>query len=200
MMKLPTIRSISIFRRVTGAVQSFSAVPISNLGGAIIRSADGKNSIHLPPAEGPVGLQLYKKSLYCPSSQILRTSAHVGTGENNAKSVGTVGIGECLVSPEEARTHARNSGLRLLATIHNHLDGDLSRVEQVLQLTGVVNAEPNFTGHANIIDGCSQILADALGEDRGVGTRACFGTGSLGATVACYVEVRVRPPPVEEED
>jgi hypothetical protein len=136
---------------------------------------------------------LYKKAIYCPISKILRTSAHVGSTDDNQKANGIVG-GD--VTPEEARNHARNSGLRLLATIHDFLDGDLGRVEQVLHLRGMVKASTastnsNFAGHAGVIDGCSEVLAEAFGPEMGVGTRECFGVGSLGATVACSLEVRV---------
>jgi len=97
------------------------------------------------------------------------------------------------VSPEEARVHARNAGLRLLATLHHFLDGDLSRVEQVLHLRGMVKADLEFRGMAGVVDGCSEVLVEALGREVGVGTRECFGVGSLGATVFCSLVLRVRP-------
>jgi len=171
----------------------FSSTSVSDRGGAIIKGANGA-LIHLPPVEGPVGLQLYKKAIYCPSSQTLRTSAHVGTDDDNVVKRGTIGVGDDFISPEDANKYAHNAGLRLLATIHHQLDGDLSRVEQVLKLEGMVNAEPNFIGHLGVIDGCSQVLVDAFGKDRGVGVRACFGVGSLGGAVSCNVELQVRPP------
>jgi len=160
--------------------------------------------IHLPLPDDPVGLQLYKKAIFCPLSHTLRTSAHVGTDDRNQKANGIVGLtttmttqgGEVVtvtVTPEEARSHARNSGLRLLATIHDYLDGDLSRVEQVLHLTGMVKASTEFAMHGKVIDGCSEVLVEAFGPDVGIGTRACFGVKSLGATVACTLELRIRP-------
>lgn len=168
--------------------RTFSA-NLLDRGGAIIPGTS--SPIHLPPADDPVGLQLYKKAIYCPVSGVLRTSAHVGTDDHNQKADGVVGDS---VTPEEARIHARNSGLRLLATLHDALDGDLGRVEQVLHLKGMVKSTSDFAGHAKVIDGCSEVLAEALGQDAGIGTRECFGVGSLGATVACTIEVRVSPP------
>mmetsp|Transcript_4058 Transcript_4058/g.9685 ORF Transcript_4058/g.9685 Transcript_4058/m.9685 type:complete len:216 (+) Transcript_4058:126-773(+) len=168
--------------------REFSA-GVSDRGGAIIQGSSG--SIHLPPADDPVGLQLYKKAVYCPQSGILRTSAHVGTDHENKKADRIVGDS---VDPKEAKVHAFYSGLRLLATLHQALDGDLGRVEQVLHLRGMVKSTPDFSGHASVVDGCSEILQQALGPDVGVGTRECFGVGSLGATVACTLEVRVAPP------
>ena len=163
----------------------------SDRGGAVVLSPSG-TALHLPPAEGPVGLGLYKKSARGPAADVLRTSAHVGVDDNGRKVAGTVGAD---VTAATARGHARNAGLRLLATLHDALDGDLGRAE-VLHLRGIVRAAPNFEDHAGVVDGCSEVLVEALGPDRGVGTRECFGAGSLGggATVACTLEVRVRPP------
>ena len=173
-------------------LSSSSAAGISDRGGAIVPAfPPGGESIHLPPADDPVGLGLYKKAIYCPVSRTLRTSAHVGSDDENGKVDGVVGD---TVDPGDARNHARNSGLRLLATVHDFLGGDLGRVEQVLHLRGLVKATPGFSGHAGVIDGCSEVLAEAFGPDAGVGTRECFGIGSLGSTVACVLELRVRPP------
>ena len=173
---------------------------VSNRGGAIIpNKLDPTKEIHLPPPDDPVGAQLYQKALYCPATRTLRTSAHVGTDDENGPARGRVGIdigadADATTTAEEAKGHARNAGLRLLATIHHYLDGDLNRVEQVLHLEGLVNATPDFTSHAKVIDGCSQVLAEAFGKPEGIGTRACFGVGSLGATVACHVQLRISDP------
>ena len=201
-----------------------------------------KMMIHLQPPDAPVGLQLYKKALYCPRSHILRTSLHVGSDDFNQKVEGIVVVGGSSVdhditpdastgsdstpwkevSIDEARNHARNSGLRLLATIHDYVQGDLSRVEQILTITGIVNSTNNNSNdpttdnknnnnnsssmsnsrnpittttsqyHGSIIDGCSQVFVEAFGKEIGIGTRVCYG-GNIGSTVACYVELRLRP-------
>jgi enamine deaminase RidA (YjgF/YER057c/UK114 family) len=171
---------------------------MSERGGAIITGPAG-DQIHLPPAEGAVGpvtlesfgqVDSYKKAIYCPVSSTLRTSTHVGTDDTGAIVKGKVGGN---VSKEDAKALARNSGLRLLSTIHHALDGDLSRVEQVLKLTGLVNGADDFTAHGAVINGCSEVFIEAFGPDRGVGARVCSGTGSLIGAVSCDVELRVRP-------
>ncbi|VEU35446.1 unnamed protein product [Pseudo-nitzschia multistriata] len=164
---------------------------VSDRGGAIV-PAFGGGEVHLPPADDPVGLQLYKKALYCPETRTLRTSMHVGTTDAGAKANGVVGD---TVDAQMAREHARNSGLRLLSTVHAALGGDLGRVEQVLHLRGIVKSAPGFEGHAAVVDGCSEVLAEVFGPETGVGTRECLGAGSLGATVACTLELRVAPEP-----
>ena len=119
----------------------------------------------------------------------------MGTDDSNEIVRGKVGAcgSTGVIPPEEAKDYARNSGLRLLATIHSHLGGDLSRVEQVLKLTGLVNGTEGFCEHGAVIDGCSQVLIEAFGAERGVGARVCSGAGSLVGAVSCDLELRVRP-------
>jgi len=177
----------------------FLTATISDRGGAIITGPAG-NKIHLPPAEGPVGpvtvaphglVDSYKKAIYCPVSRTLRTSAHVGTDDDGAVLKGKVGSGG--ISESDARVAARNSGLRLLSTIHRALDGDLGRVEQVVTLQGLVNGADGFSAHGAVINGCSEVFIEAFGPDKGVGVRMCSGTATLSGVVCCDVELRVRP-------
>mmetsp|Transcript_4976 Transcript_4976/g.11058 ORF Transcript_4976/g.11058 Transcript_4976/m.11058 type:complete len:254 (+) Transcript_4976:78-839(+) len=178
--------------RKSSSSSSSGPAGVSDRGGAILPGFDDPSAtaIHLPRADDPVGMQLYKKAIYCPVSQTLRTSMHVGTTDENTKADGIVGA---TVTPDQARIYARNSGLRLLATIHQFLDGDLDRVEQVLHLRGMIKSTPEFVGHASVIDGCSDVLREAFGPEIGVGTRECLGVGSLGAAVACTLELRIQP-------
>ena len=169
-----------------------STSSVSSRGGAIITGASGQE-IHLPPAETAVSKN-YKKWIYCPEKRSIQTSTHVGTDGSNKKAVGKVGEGAGFISPELAKTYARNSALRLLATVHEALGGDMTRVVQVTKLVGIVNAKEDFTGHASVINGCSEALIEALGEDRGVGVRVCQGAGSCPGAVTCDLEIRVRPP------
>ena len=109
----------------------------SPLGGATITGPDG-HVLHLPPSEAAVGP--YRKFIIDAPTNMLYTSTHFGTDGDNKIVKGRVGVGsDELVQPEQAKVFARNAGLRLLATIHAAVGGDLSRVEQVLKLTGFVN-------------------------------------------------------------
>ena len=179
-------------------VQRGLATAVSSRGGAIIKGANGQD-IHLPPAEGAVGpvtvepfgeVDSYKKAIYCSLTMVLRTSTHVGTDDSGEILRGKVGDD---VSKEQAKAAARNSGLRLLSTIHKAVGGDLSRVSQVLKLTGLVNGADGFNAHGAVINGCSEVLIEAFGPEKGVGVRTCLGTASLAGAVSCDVEVRVHP-------
>jgi enamine deaminase RidA (YjgF/YER057c/UK114 family) len=52
--------------------------------------------------------------------------------------------------------------------------GDLDRVRRVVKLFGMVNCLPGSTNTPAVIDGCSDLLVDVLG-DRGRGARSAVG-------------------------
>jgi enamine deaminase RidA (YjgF/YER057c/UK114 family) len=56
--------------------------------------------------------------------------------------------------------------------------GSLDRVRQVVRVTGMIWAIPEFIHHPMVIDGCSQLLVEVLGE-RGQHARAAYGVASL---------------------
>lgn len=93
------------------------------------------------------------------------------------------------VSVAEARAHAQEVGLYLLALIRQAL-GDLGRVQQVVKVFGMVNAVPDFTGHTEVINGCSDLLVAVLGE-RGEHARSAIGVGSLPRGFAVEIEAVV---------
>ena len=95
-------------------------------------------------------------------------------------------VGENL-SVEEGAEAARQVGLNILATVRESL-GSLDRVERVIKLLGMVNAAPDFTGHPQVINGCSELFRDVWGEDHGVGTRSAFGVSGLPAGACVEIE------------
>lgn len=56
--------------------------------------------------------------------------------------------------------------------------GELSRISAVVKLFGMVNAEPDFAAHPQVINGCSDLFSEALGE-AGRHARSAVGMGSL---------------------
>jgi enamine deaminase RidA (YjgF/YER057c/UK114 family) len=90
------------------------------------------------------------------------------------------------ISIEEAYQEARLTGLQLLAAAKAAL-GDLSRIEAVVKLLGMVNAEPDFADHPKVINGCSDLLVDVLG-DAGRHARSAVGMGSLPNRMAVEIE------------
>ena len=78
---------------------------------------------------------------------------------------------------EDGYQAARLTGLQLLAVAKSAV-GELSRIESVVKLLGMVNAEPEFVDHPKVINGCSDLLVEVLG-DAGRHARSAVGMGSL---------------------
>lgn len=90
------------------------------------------------------------------------------------------------VTVEEGYAHARMVGLNLLTVARQNL-GDLSRVRRVVKLFGMVNATPDFTDHPAVINGCSDLLNEVLGE-AGIHARSSVGMGSLPNNITVEIE------------
>lgn len=93
------------------------------------------------------------------------------------------------LTTEEAYGHARGIGLQLLA-IAKLAAGDLGKVE-VLKLLGMVNGTPEFGDQPKVINGCSDLLVEVLGE-RGRHARSAVGMGSLPAGITVEIEAIFR--------
>jgi len=95
---------------------------------------------------------------------------------------------------EQAYQHARSVGLDLLAVMRQEL-GSLDKVKRVVKVLGMVNAVPEFTDHPKVINGCSDLFVEVLGE-RGKHARSAVGMGSLPmgipVEIECIVEIENR--------
>lgn len=102
-------------------------------------------------------------------------------------------VGEDL-DLETGRTAARLCGLAILAQLNDALNGDLGRVRRCLQLTGFVNAPPDFTQHPTVINGASDLMVEVFG-DAGRHARAAVGAASLplGAAVEVAAMFEIDP-------
>ena len=98
-------------------------------------------------------------------------------------------VGDGGLDLETAREAARLTGLQLLAALRAEL-GDLGRVRQVVKLFGMVNCRPGFNRTPAVIDGCSDLLVDVLG-DAGRGARSAVGMAELPFDIAVEVEAVV---------
>ncbi len=101
------------------------------------------------------------------------------SGQGPRREDGTIPVGRLGLnySVEQGYADARQIGLQILATIRQAV-GSLDRVEGVVKLLGMVNAEPDFGQHPKVINGCSDLLVEVLGE-RGKHARSAVGMGSL---------------------
>lgn len=97
-------------------------------------------------------------------------------------------VGEAL-GLEEARAAAVLCGLHILA-VAREAAGSLEKVE-VLKLFGMVNAVPDYGDQPKVIDACSNLLVEVLGE-RGRHARSAIGMGSLPSNVPVEIEAVIR--------
>jgi enamine deaminase RidA (YjgF/YER057c/UK114 family) len=108
--------------------------------------------------------------------------------ENGKRPSGKVGRDYTV---EQAYQHARTVGLDLLAVMRTEL-GSLDKVKRVVKVLGMVNAVPEFADHPKVINGCSDLFVEVLGE-RGKHARSAVGMGSLPMNIPveieCIVEV-----------
>lgn len=107
-----------------------------------------------------------------------------GTGPTDNAPKGKVGAD---VSEEDAYQAAREVGLQILATAKQALDGDLDRITRAVKVLGMVNSAPDFEGHPKVINGCSDLLVEVLGE-RGRHTRSAVGFAALPNRICVEIE------------
>jgi enamine deaminase RidA (YjgF/YER057c/UK114 family) len=90
---------------------------------------------------------------------------------------------------EQGYHHARSVGLDLLAVMRQEL-GSLDKVKRVVKVLGMVNAVPEFEDQPKVINGCSDLFVEVLGE-RGKHARSAVGMGSLPMGIPVEIEVIV---------
>jgi enamine deaminase RidA (YjgF/YER057c/UK114 family) len=112
-----------------------------------------------------------------------------GTGPRNpdgSRPQGKVGRD---VTIDQAKQHARNVGLQLLAALRDEI-GSLDKVVRFGRVFGMVNAVPDFADHPKVINGCSDLFVEVFG-DRGRHARCAVGMGSLPFNMTVEIEAVV---------
>lgn len=134
----------------------------------------------LPPAPAPKGL--YKPCLV--DGKYLYVSGHGPVNTDGSLIYGRVGS---QVDKEYAKKAALQTGLTILASIITHF-GSLDRIQKVVKVLGMVNAEADFGAHPYVINGCSELFAAVWGQDNGIGVRSAVGMGSLPENITVEIE------------
>lgn len=116
-----------------------------------------------------------------------------GPGYGAARVSGKVGAD---MTAEEAKMHARSTGLNLIAVMKDEL-GNLDRVKRVVKVLGMVNCTPDFGGQPGVINGCSDLFVEVFG-DRGRHARSAVGMMALPngipVEIECIIEVADASP------
>ncbi len=91
------------------------------------------------------------------------------------------------VSLELGQAAARLCGLNLLAQLKVACKGDLDRVIRAVKLNGFVNVAPDFDDIPKVINGCSDLMFEVLGE-AGRHARSAVGVANLPLNFAVEVD------------
>jgi enamine deaminase RidA (YjgF/YER057c/UK114 family) len=89
---------------------------------------------------------------------------------------------------------ARAIAIDLMGTLAGALDGDLERVVRIVKVMSLVNSTPTFTEHHLVTNGCSELLREVFGAERGAHARSAFGVAQIptGACVEIELVAQVR--------
>ena len=141
-----------------------------------------------------LGIELPK-----PNAPVANYVPFVRTGElvhiSGQVSVDTSGgirgvVGEDVEFDTAVRA-ARICGINLLAQMKAACEGDLDRVVRVVKLGGFVQAGPNFFDIPKVVNGCSDVMVEALG-DAGRHARSAVGVYRLPMNFAVEVDAVVQ--------
>jgi len=90
------------------------------------------------------------------------------------------------ISVEDGQQAARICGLNLLAQVHSAV-GDLDRLQRCVRLGGFVNCIDSFVDQPQVVNGCSNLIVEILG-DQGRHARTAVGVNVLPFNLAVEVD------------
>jgi enamine deaminase RidA (YjgF/YER057c/UK114 family) len=121
---------------------------------------------------------------YAVTGNLVVVSGQVPAVDGKIAITGKVGNG---LSIDQGREAARLCFINVLVHLKAACDGDLDRVRRVVRLGGFVSSPPEFTQHAQVMNGASD-LAVAVFGDAGRHARTTIGVPALPADAAVEVE------------
>lgn len=140
--------------------------------------------LELPPAP-PLG-GVYKPVVI--SNNLLFVSGQGPVQSDNTLIKGKLGKD---LDTQEGYLAARQVGLTMLATLKAQI-GDLSRIKRLVKTLGMVNSQPDFFDHPQVINGFSDLMVEVLGDDLGKGARSAVGMilpGNIAVEVEAIFEI-----------
>lgn len=135
--------------------------------------------VELPQA--PTALANYVP--YAHMGNLLYISGQVCQWNGKLQFAGRLGVDLSLDTGQQA---ARLCGLNLLAQARAAI-GDLDRIRRCVRINGFVACAPEFTQQPQVINGCSDLLVDVLG-DAGRHSRIAVGVAALPGGAAVEID------------
>ena len=91
------------------------------------------------------------------------------------------------VTPQDAHAAARLCGINVLAQVKAACNGDWTRFVKGVRICGYIAAAPGFYDFPKVLDGCSDLLVEVLG-DAGKHVRTVMGASGLRFNVPIVVD------------
>ncbi|WP_185286025.1 Atu1372/SO_1960 family protein [Chryseobacterium indologenes] len=82
------------------------------------------------------------------------------------------------VNEQQVKDATEVTMLNVISVLNEALGGDLSRVKQCVQLTGIFNTKDDYTKHADLMNVASDLTVDIFG-DKGKHARGTLGASSI---------------------
>jgi enamine deaminase RidA (YjgF/YER057c/UK114 family) len=136
-------------------------------------------NIELPSAAAPL-------ANYVPfvrTGGLLFVSGQVCQWNGERRFIGRLGA---EISLEDGQRAARLCGLNLLAQARAAMGG-LNHIRRCIRLNGFVASTPEFAQHPQVVNGCSDLLVEVLG-DAGRHSRVAVGVAALPGGVAVEID------------
>jgi len=140
----------------------------------------GRLGVEMPAAPEPKGV--YRPVVVVGT--LAQTAGHLPMKPGGELLRGRLGEDLDLEAGQEA---ARWATLGILATLRRQC-GSLDRVRRVVKVLGMVNSTADFTQHPAVLNGCSELLAEVFGPERGAGARSAVGVAALPLGAAVEIE------------
>jgi enamine deaminase RidA (YjgF/YER057c/UK114 family) len=121
---------------------------------------------------------------YAVTGKLVVVSGQVPAVDGRIAVTGKVGNG---LSLDQGREAARLCFINVLVHLKAACGGDLDRVRRVVRLGGFVASPPEFTSHAQVMNGASDLAVAVFGE-AGRHARTTIGVPALPADAAVEVE------------
>lgn len=110
-----------------------------------------------------------------------------GAFDDNGKLI-TGKVGKDL-NFEEAYDAARRVGVTILSVIKN--DIGFEKIHKVVKILGLVNCTKDFLLQPKVINGCSDLLVEYFGEEKGTHARSAMGVYVLPNNIPVEIEAIV---------
>lgn len=91
------------------------------------------------------------------------------------------------VNEEQVKEATKATMLNVIAVLNEAVGGDLNKVRQCVQLTGIFNTKDDYTKHADLMNTASDLTVEILGE-KGKHARATLGASSIPVNSAVEIQ------------